>query len=201
MGFLFTNGFIDSVSDVVSISHTESSNSVSVTLKRTGFPTPSRLIITTGFGGGPVFSADLPVGRLESGLRMAPEKLIGLMTEMKDRAILYKESGGIHATALCSCDSVIYINEDVGRQNSMDKVLGRGLTAGMSLSDKAILTTGRISFEMAAKAQRAGITVLASLSSPTTRAVELASRCAITIAGYVTRDGFIAYSHEQRFCW
>ena len=198
-GFLYTNGVIDSIDEITSMRIADDNSSLFIDLCKTEIPEPSRLVITSGFGGGPVFTAEPTVSDVKSGFSISPEKLVGLMTEMKSRAVRYKKNGGIHATALCSGSDIVCMAEDVGRQNSMDKVIGRCLGMRTVLHDKVLLTTGRVSFEMVMKTMRAGIPVLASLSAPTAKAVELASRCGVAVAGYVADDEFVAYSREDRF--
>ena len=199
VGFLYTNGVIGSFGEIGAIRFSGDESALFVGLNKAEFPMPNRLIITSGFGGGPVFSAEPPEGRVESGFNMAPDQMCKLMSAMKKRAVQYQKSGGIHAAALCSGDDIVYMAEDVGRQNSMDKVIGYCLKSGILFDNKAMLTTGRISFEMVMKTMKAGIPVLASLSAPTDKSVKQADRCGIAVAGYVTDDGFIAYTHDHRF--
>ena len=199
VGFLYTNGVISNFDEIEASSFSRADCALRFELGKKEFPMPRRFVVTSGFGGGPVFDDGPPGERVGGAMGLPADRLAGLMAAMKDRAVHYQNNGGIHATALCEGGGVVYMAEDVGRQNSMDKVIGHCLSRGIELEGKAMLTTGRISFEMVAKAVRAGIPVLASLSAPTKKAVEHAGRCGVAIAGYVDDDGFIAYSHEQRF--
>lgn len=198
-GFLFTNGVIDSINEIETMRFDPGGGSLIIQLNKNEFPVPGRFIVTSGFGGGPVFDLVPPEGSIRHSFAIPAQSIINLMSAMKNMAVKYQKSGGIHATALCSLDDIVFLAEDVGRQNSMDKVIGHCLSSGVSFDDKALLTTGRVSFEMIMKTMRAGIPVLASLSAPTSKAVELASRCGISLAGYVTDDEFIAYTHGSVF--
>lgn len=197
-GFLFTNRIIDDISDIGDIRFSSADNSLFIRVKKDRFRIPDRLIITTGFGGGPAFSPEPDGGCVTAGAGFRPDQIIRLMSAMKRQALKYQRSGGIHATAICTAADIVYLAEDVGRQNSMDKVIGRCLLSGVASGGKALLTTGRISYEMVMKAGRAGISVLASLSAPTLKAVEHAEICGISVVGYVTCDGLLVYSHEHR---
>lgn len=221
IGFLYSNGIIDGVDEISAVDYSGADDALYVRLVEPVVVAPRRIVITTGFGGGPVFGGETsPYGETSSfdgggetlsfgdvgelpyfdgGFTISPALLASHISVMKSRAVKYRESGGIHATALCSRDGVIFVSEDVGRQNSMDKVIGRCLMDGIGFSDKAMLTTGRVSFEMVLKTVRAGIPVLASLSAATVKAVERAEICGLTVAGYATDKGFVAYSHKHRF--
>jgi len=199
VGFLYTNGLINKIDEILSMDHTADDGTLSVTLATPEIQLPQRhIVFSSGFGGVSLFSGTSADHCIESGFQLPEQRIIELFSEMKRRAAQYIQFGGIHATAICSCDRIVCMSEDIGRQNSMDKAIGVCLMSDVSFKDKAIITTGRISFEMVLKALRAGITVLASLSSPTAKAVEMASKSGIAIAGYVTDNSLIGYSNEHR---
>jgi len=60
------------------------------------------------------------------------------------------------------------------------------------------LLSGRISFEMALKAVRAGIPILAAVSAPTSMALELARELNLTLVGFVRGQRLNVYTHPER---
>ena len=88
--------------------------------------------------------------------------------------------------------------EDVGRHNAMDKVIGRALLQGRDLSRLVALLSGRISFEMALKAIRARIPILAAVSAPTSMALNLAQEFNLTLVGFVRNRRLNIYTHPHR---
>ena len=107
-----------------------------------------------------------------SPLTVTASGLLDLMRRMYQEQIVFQETGGTHGVALATPDgSWFLLAEDVGRHNAMDKVIGRALFQRRDLSRLVALLSGRISFEMALKAIRAGIPILAAVSAPTSMAL------------------------------
>ena len=111
---------------------------------------------------------------MDSTLTVAPATLLALMDRLQESQTVFQATGGTHAVALASPDGQVFIPaEDVGRHNAMDKVIGRAVLTRQDLTGLVALLSGRISFEMALKAIRAGIPLLAAVSAPTSMALEL----------------------------
>jgi FdhD protein len=113
---------------------------------------------------------------------------------------VFDETGGLHAAGLFSpAGALEHFAEDVGRHNAVDKVIGRMLMReALPLGDHALFVSGRTSYEIVQKALVAGIPIVASVSAPSTLAIELAVDAGITLAGFVRGSGFNIYSHPSR---
>ncbi len=156
---------------------------------------PKERILTSGCGGGITFRIDHRLfPRIESSLRVEPARLFDRMKELYLRAVGYRASRGIHGAALADPDRILFMAEDVGRHNAVDKVAGEALLQGVSLKDRILLNTGRVSSEMLLKAARMGVPLVVSRTSPTEMAVALAEQLGITVVGYLQHDSFNLYA-------
>src|SRR5688500_17058008 len=103
------------------------------------------------------------------------------------------ESGGMHAAAATDGTRIVKQAEDVGRHNTIDKVIGMLLLAGLQFGSHGLLTSSRVSGEIAMKAARAGFAWLASRSIPTTLAVRYAHEARMRIIGRAASKGSFVY--------
>ena len=158
---------------------------------------PTERILTSGCGGGITFRIDHRLfPRLDSSLRVRPAELGARMKDLFGAAVHYQRSRGIHGAALADRDRLLFVAEDVGRHNAVDKVKGEALLRGVPTDDLVLLSTGRVSSEMLLKAARMGVPLVASRTSPTEMAVALAEQLGITVCGYVRPDGLNLYAGD-----
>ncbi|GAA2511637.1 formate dehydrogenase accessory sulfurtransferase FdhD [Streptomyces gobitricini] len=128
----------------------------------------------------------------------------GLLAVLPDRLRaaqrVFDRTGGLHAAALFSEDGeLLDVREDVGRHNAVDKLVGRALREDLLPLDRAILlVSGRASFELAQKAVMAGIPLLASVSAPSSLAVDLAAETGLTLVGFLRGRNMNVYAGEDR---
>jgi FdhD protein len=126
----------------------------------------------------------------------ALRRLLGQMTRQQSA---YRAAGGVHAAAVfdAGCRPVV-VCEDIGRHNAVDKAVGYCLLRGIALQDKLLVSTGRASYDMVAKGVRLGIPIIASISSPSSLAVELADALNCTLLGYLRGKTLNVYTHSSR---
>jgi FdhD protein len=196
LGFLYSEGIISGMSDVASMRVCEEDSLAEVRLSKPGYTPPARRTLASGCGGGVSFATE--VQKVESQITVKPEEVFSLMKQLNERAELYRFSGGVHTSALCNNSNVLVVAEDIGRHNTLDKIVGECLLTRLPTNDKLLLTTGRISSEMLSKAARMRTPIIVSRSSPTDRSISLAEKSGITLIGYVRGSRLSVYSHEER---
>jgi FdhD protein len=112
----------------------------------------------------------------------------------------FDQTGGLHAAGLFTpAGELIAIREDVGRHNALDKLVGSQILAkAMPLSQRMLMVSGRVSFEIIQKAAVAGIPIVCAVSAPSDLAIEAADRLGLTLVGFLRGDGFNVYAHDER---
>lgn len=111
----------------------------------------------------------------------------------------YRSTGGIHSSAISLDGQQLQFQaEDVGRHNTIDKLAGICTIRGVESKGGVIITTGRISSEMVAKALRMEVPILISRTSPTNLAAKLAEEMGITLVGYVRAGKYRVYTNPWR---
>jgi FdhD protein len=156
-------------------------------------------LIRSGCGRTDVGALAAGLTPLQSDVRVHIETLSHLPGQITRRQAASRAVGGIHAAAVFdSRGQAIVVCEDIGRHNAVDKAMGYCLLRGIPLGDKLLVSTGRASYDMVAKGVRLGVPILASISSPTSLAVELAEALNCTLLGYLRGKTLNVYSHGWR---
>ncbi|MDK2823545.1 MAG: FdhD protein [Clostridia bacterium] len=119
------------------------------------------------------------------------------MKEFQKHSLVENGTGGVHSAGIHSDDEII-IRKDVGRHNAVDKIFGHCILSSIETTNKMLLLTGRISSEIIFKGAKMGIPIVASLSSATSLAIEMAEQLGITILGYVKGERAYVYSHPDK---
>ncbi|MGB6770603.1 MAG: formate dehydrogenase accessory sulfurtransferase FdhD [Candidatus Dormiibacterota bacterium] len=112
----------------------------------------------------------------------------------------FHTTGGLHAAGLLrQIGQRLEVAEDVGRHNAVDKLVGRALLrAQLPLTDALLMVSGRAGFEIVQKAAAAGIGLVASISAPSSLAVQAAEATGVTLVGFLRGRRCNVYSHPGR---
>ncbi|HVB58677.1 MAG TPA: formate dehydrogenase accessory sulfurtransferase FdhD [Candidatus Acidoferrales bacterium] len=132
--------------------------------------------------------------------RLDPEILVALPDALRASQAAFGRTGGLHAAALFDASGkLLVLREDIGRHNAVDKVVGWALLENrIPLSNVILLVSGRGGFEIAQKAIVGGLPVVASVSAPSSLAVQLARELHLTFIGFLRGRRFVVYAGEER---
>ena len=226
LGFMHAEGIIGSLEDVLQIKVYESAHKVYWLAPQLGLnrtltmqacenavgvidarvdgthePDFSRRVLTSGCGGGISFDElTHGYGPLETDYDtvISVSQVLDRVKDLNQAAQLYRACRGVHTSALSDGYRLLFVSEDVGRHNTIDRIRGQCLLGKFDTTGHILLTTGRISSEMLTKARGMEVPIVVSRTSPTALAVELAAAWNITVIGYARGNQMNVYTGERR---
>ena len=208
-GFLFTEGIVRNPNDIAKIigPNRDLPNVVSVKLRRGVRFDRNRLkrnFYTTsscGVCGKTALQAiRVKTKPISSDFKVPLALLYALPERLREEQETFDETGGLHASAVFDGKGdLLYLREDVGRHNTVDKVVGAALLEQKIPLDRHVLmVSGRTSFEIMQKALIARIPIVAAVSAPSSLAVALAREFKMTLVGFLRGRKCNVYSVKER---
>ncbi len=192
IGFLIGEGMVESFQDITSVKE-ESGSLICET--RDGKAAPWKGHQCCSVGG----SAIQGLKPIQSEVKIKADAILSALDQLNERAKIWRRTGATHTSIICDSDGKIIAScEDVSRSSSVDKTVGLALLAGTDLSKCALITSGRLSGVMVAKAARAGFPVLVSRSAPMNSGVELARKIGMTLVAFARSPRLYVYAGEER---
>ena len=105
-------------------------------------------------------------------------------TQLAARQVLNAGAGSLHAAGWATPDGQLTdVLEDVGRHNALDKLFGRLALAGRLGEAGFVVMTSRTSYELVRKCARLGVPAFATISAPTSLALQLAQEAGMHVWG------------------
>jgi FdhD protein len=148
----------------------------------------------TGSSGGLSFLSTPPKNVSE--ISITPEDVIAITKEIETE--LWRKTGGVHCSVLFRDGQLLAKSSDVGRHNTVDKLVGYAVLNGVDLTRCVIGCTGRQPAGMVQKSANAGIPVIISRAASTDKGIAVAEAAGITLIGFSRGDRFTIYTHLRR---
>lgn len=194
LGYLFSERIVNSRSEVESLE-------IEGQIARVIIANPikaqvPRKPIVSGCGGMAAYLDQSKLPSITSDLRIDKDPIFSGMKAIFS-SDLHAATGGVHSIGLFHEDKAICICEDIGRHNALDKAIGFGLEKDVDFGKFFVLSTGRISSEMALKCCVSGLPIIASRGATTSLAVEIAEPSGLAIIGFVRGQRMNIYTN----CW
>jgi len=213
VGFLINNGYIDNYSDINLLKICDHENNGVVEQNKfsrkvevfTTVKSDKNVIlqnqkyISSACGSIDDFVLGKKLQKIKSNVRVNSEVILKLNIETLKHQKHKKAHGGLHSAALFNKDGdVLVLMEDIGRHNCIDKIAGHILIKRLSVNDKIIFTTGRLSLDIIYKISKMLIPIIVTNSSITYSAAIMARKLNLTAIGYARGGRFNIYSCPRR---
>lgn len=133
-----------------------------------------------------------PLPALSPGPRVDSIAIARALRALPGHQPLSQRTGAVHAAAFCDANGhIVMVREDVGRHNTLDKLVGALTQRGQDMGEGFVLLTARCSYELVEKTVRAGCPILVTISAPTSLAVERAKVAGLTLVGLARSDSML----------
>jgi len=200
LGFLYTSGILQKKEDIISLDITEKQVLMDIKIKGisllSGDITNSNLWIGSYQQSEEQKETSLSI---DTPLKINSNLVYSLISEMQERAGLFKLTGGVHSCALADKHgSIILFSEDISRYNTIDKIFGETFVKGITTEDKIMLTSCRITSGILKKIIFGKLSIVISRAATTDLAIKLAKRVGITLVGFARGEGMNIYTHPER---
>jgi len=209
-GFCLAEGIIDTLDDFTSIEFNDKNdtNTVMVSLKPSRLNKITRLIEKRGFvsqTSSGIFGKELAIDISQiispaaDDFKIDIESALECLENLGDHQPLRSKTFATHGAAICSLKfEILSSAEDVGRHNAVDKAIGRLFLDNKLEKAAVLLLSSRTSYDLIQKAAKAKVSIILSISRPTSLAVELASQLNLTLACLAKGGGLYVFCGERR---
>lgn len=140
---------------------------------------------------------DLP--KIESNLFVSAESALKAIDSLREHTPLNNASHSVHAAAFADENgNILLVREDVGRHNALDKLFGALNHSKINIETGFVILSSRFAYELAQKCIRMGVSIVVSISAPTSMATEMALEADMTYAAAAEDGKLMVFSAQQR---
>ena len=206
VGHLYAEDMLQSVDEIQAVTEDATRNLCEVTLKPT-VDLDLRLknqrrgtrIIPLIKASTSAYQHDDKLSTVQSKLTVKAQTILDAIDQMNNKAMGFRETGGLHDSGIFKSDgTMVAFSEDVGRHNTVDKVIGQALLDRQNFSECFMVITGRVPGDMIYKATKAGIPIVASVAAVLNSGVTSAMKANITLVGFVRGKRMNIYTCPER---
>ena len=206
VGHLLSEGILKSVGEIEEVTLKEAEMTCKVTLKagvnaedRVKLSRLHQRVITSACGSGSPYQYIGKTPRVKSNLAVNSQIIFDSVNQLNFKAEGFRKTGGLHVAAIYHTDgSVEALAEDVGRHNAVDKVIGIVALRNVDFGECFLALSGRMSGDVAFKAAKVGLPIVASLAAALSSGVEMAEAANLTLVGFVRGKRMNIYTFPAR---
>jgi FdhD protein len=208
IGFSLTEGIVAGGDDIENIDIVASENGIAINMTLAA-PRMDAFWERRRFLAGPSGCGLCGIESLEQALRRcrpvatdlrvsAPE-IDAAIQSLRPRQVLNQRTHAVHAAGFWqSGRGLLFLREDIGRHNAVDKLAGAVVKARAAAAQGVLVLTSRVSVELIQKASFLGVPIIAAVSAPTALAMRIADAAGMTLIAIARDDGFEIFTHAER---
>ena len=206
IGHFLSEGILKSIDEIREIILKKSENTCYVKLKP-GINVKNRVkisrlhsrVIPSACGSGAPYQFTGKIPKVKSKIEVKAQIIFDSVKQLNFKAKGFRRTGGMHVAAIYNVDGqLVALAEDVGRHNAVDKVIGIAALDRIAFRRCFLALSGRMSGDVAFKAAKVGIPVIASLAAALSSGVAMAESANLTLAGFVRGNRINLYTSPER---
>ncbi|MEM2098130.1 MAG: formate dehydrogenase accessory sulfurtransferase FdhD [Candidatus Bathyarchaeia archaeon] len=206
VGQLLSEGIIKSAEEIDSVTLKIAEGTCQVKLK-SGINVEDRIrlsrlhtrVILSACGSDAVYQYAVKIPRVESALTVKAQVIFESVNQLNFKAEGFRKTGGLHVSAIYRGDgAMLALAEDVGRHNAVDKVIGDAALSKIDFTTCFLALSGRMSGDVAFKAAKVGLPIVASISAALSSGIAVAEQANLTLVGFVRGKRMNIYTHAER---
>jgi FdhD protein len=206
VGHLLSEGILKSTKEIEEVELKERENSAYVKLKpkinvedRLKLSRLHARVIPSACGSGVPYQYTGKTPTVKSNLKVKAEVIFNCVNQLNFKAELFRKTGGVHVAAIYMSDgSQVAQAEDIGRHNAVDKVIGMAALNGVDFKECFLASSGRLSGDVAFKASKVGLPIVASLAAALSSGIDMAQTTNLTLVGFVRGKRMNIYTYPER---
>ena len=206
VGYLLAEDVLHSVDEIESLSSDEKEHRCQINVKanvdlaeRMKNSRRSTRIIPLIKASTSPYQHDEKIPIVKSSLKVKAQIILDCIKQMNSKAKGFKETGGLHDSGIFKADgTMVAFSEDVGRHNTVDKVIGEASLNRVDFSQCFMIITGRVPGDMIYKAAKVGLPIVASVAAVLNSGISSAEKANIALAGFVRGTRMNVYTGAER---
>lgn len=121
--------------------------------------------------------------------------VLAAFAHLPSRQVLNQHTGGCHAAGWALPDGqLLRVHEDIGRHNALDKLIGQLAADNLLGTPGFVVMSSRASYELVRKCAQVSIDTLATISAPSSMAIQVARQTGVRLLGFCRADGAVLYT-------
>ncbi|MDR3347807.1 MAG: formate dehydrogenase accessory sulfurtransferase FdhD [Helicobacteraceae bacterium] len=202
-GFLLSEGVIDSVDKIRSIDIADDGLSVYLEAQideqnRKNLFAEKTLTSGCCVGVTGNVEGSVACSFLQSDYRVRIGDLLERVDKFALKTPLFEQTGALHRALIALESGEEFSAEDIGRHNAIDKAAGKARLSGFDLGRSLLISSGRLSMEMAMKCAMHRIPIVVSKAAVTLQGIRAAQTYGVTMAGFARNGKINLYTHSGR---